>query len=644
MNFLERGHTLAVILGAQDWPLAKLNGGRQFYNSAMEMKVYVESQLGIDHDDVHDLFDSELTASAQLASIGDFLTRRISLHSSLKANISSLLLYYVGHGGFVENSNEFLVLVRQSDPRYETECVLARSIGQRLKLDAPLLRQMIILDCCFSGAVHREWQSLSAAEVAVRSADSELPSRGSAFLCSSAEDFISMAPKGAHCTMFTGSLLSALKAGDPDLKVGISARLARDLSWKAMQRDFGKKAIRPVVFGLDRGYGDLSEVPAFPNTPWRRDASDEAAVKQPPSQVDHTDRRRFIGVGLGVLAAATGIVAYESFGPGAGPVSGWKVQVESPPGSIRGIFFLDERSGYAVSDQGELLATTNGGAIWKLAWTVEHAVQLVPALNGVSFVTQETGFVVSSDGRVLRTKNGGANWIPVYTDPKGRFLRALQFIDERHGWAVGGNGLILSTFDGGDYWTIQWEGPLASPSNRTWIPEDAEMRKKREESSFFQDVHFVDRLNGFAVGAIGIFSTVDGGKNWNSQDTTFSGTTGPSFTSVFFLDAKNGFVIDGFGGIAFSENGGLTWGYVRKPGDPANLRRIRFADSNNGWIVGDEGVILSTRDRGLNWALQSVPTETGDLASIFFLNSQVGWTAGRKILATRTGGMQRLRF
>src|SRR5690349_12283050 len=37
------------------------------------------------------------------------------------------------------------------------------------------------------------------------------------------------------------------------------------LAWDFMRRQYGEQAIRPVVWGRDLGYGDLTDKPAFPN-------------------------------------------------------------------------------------------------------------------------------------------------------------------------------------------------------------------------------------------------------------------------------------------------------------------------------------------------------------------------------------------
>jgi hypothetical protein len=281
MKLLERGRTAAVLLGAQSWPHAGLKGGASFYRSAQGIKSYLLSStgLGLKGEDILDLFDSEKSASEQLKAIGNFLAKRMLCSDAHKKSLTDIFIYYVGHGSFVENTNEFLMLVKNSDPNFDTECILARSLARRLRVDAPLLRQIVVLDCCFSGAAHRVWQNNSASEAAARNAASDMPGTGSVFLCSSAEELVSMAPENAETTMFTGALLDALETGIAQFQGDLTVRQARDLAWDAMRRRYHSKAVRPIVFALDRGDGDLSDKPAFPNASRETHNDSETAGK-----------------------------------------------------------------------------------------------------------------------------------------------------------------------------------------------------------------------------------------------------------------------------------------------------------------------------------------------------------------------------
>jgi photosystem II stability/assembly factor-like uncharacterized protein len=172
------------------------------------------------------------------------------------------------------------------------------------------------------------------------------------------------------------------------------------------------------------------------------------------------------------------------------------------------------------------------------------------------------------------------------------------------------------------------------------------------------DVFFVDPLIGWAVGAQGtILRTVNGGQDWQSlgqpaveeassemglrekiramQQGTRTQHTGVAdgsaeqldpyrcrFESVFFIDAKNGWVAGGYqvphmnhsrGILLRTNDGGLSWRRVQSTLIP-RIRRIHFSDQAHGWAAGDRGnlfpgSIFYTADGGETWSNQALQRE-----------------------------------
>jgi hypothetical protein len=273
--------TAAVVLGASAWPRARgLNGGNSFVNSAREIKAYLQEPkhgLGLPEEAIFWLFDSNLPGPSQIDEIGSFLQKRERdarmLHGS--SGLCDTFIYYVGHGSFPEASNQFFMLARTSDPdQWDTSCILASALARRVRSVLPFARQIVILDCCFSGAAIRDWQAVAGSQGVMMRASIEdsVPSTGAVLICSSASEMVSMAPAGASLTMFTDGLLTGLRKGNPALGRVLNARDAGDLAWSSMQTRWKGRAIRPVVVPVDRGHGDISRIgaflnPAFPDFP-----------------------------------------------------------------------------------------------------------------------------------------------------------------------------------------------------------------------------------------------------------------------------------------------------------------------------------------------------------------------------------------
>jgi len=101
---------------------------------------------------------------------------------------------------------------------------------------------------------------------------------------------------------------------------------------------------------------------------------------------------------------------------------------------------------------------------------------------------------------------------------------------------------------------------------------------------------------------------------------------GRSLHAVFFLDAKQGWVVGEKGLCLTTQDGGATW-KVLDTGSGATLRFVRFKDDKNGWICGDSdpnapktgghvvlnrplkaGTLLATTDSGKTWQTHWLPT------------------------------------
>jgi len=165
----------------------------------------------------------------------------------------------------------------------------------------------------------------------------------------------------------------------------------------------------------------------------------------------------------------------------------------------------------------------------------------------VQFVSASQGWVVGSD-RILHTANGGQRWtVQVRTSPSAR-LGALDFIDARHGWVAGANELLATT-DGGAHWRAL---PEPCPVVRT--------------------VHFVNRLDGFAVA---------GGSMPSPVQPPYA--AGPQSGGVLLR----------------TTDGGMHWQRLPAPPD---VQTACFSNPVRGW-VGARGNVYGTVNGGQDWAL-----------------------------------------
>jgi photosystem II stability/assembly factor-like uncharacterized protein len=133
-----------------------------------------------------------------------------------------------------------------------------------------------------------------------------------------------------------------------------------------------------------------------------------------------------------------------------------------------------------------------------------------------------------------------------------------------------------------------------------------------------RDVFFVDAKEGWVVGSGGIIlHTSDGGGTWSPQNSATSGT----LSGVFFIDADTGWAVGNAGTILRTTDGGDTW-TVQQSHTAADLTDVFFFNGFLGWAVGD-GVFLMTIDRGDNWQLQTKSDTV--IYAVSFTSSRNGW-------------------
>lgn len=106
-----------------------------------------------------------------------------------------------------------------------------------------------------------------------------------------------------------------------------------------------------------------------------------------------------------------------------------------------------------------------------------------------------------------------------------------------------------------------------------------------------------------AVGDYGLIIVSDDGKAFHQAKVP----TRAPLTSVFFLDAKQGWAAGHDGTILATADGGETWLVQRETrGKDQVLMSIWFENAKHGLAVGQFGLALETRDGGKTWQERSL--------------------------------------
>ena len=110
------------------------------------------------------------------------------------------------------------------------------------------------------------------------------------------------------------------------------------------------------------------------------------------------------------------------------------------------IFFLDLSNGWAITQNGAIAKTEDGGNTWK-----QNVAENVN-FTDLFFVNKLTGWGIT-DNRIFCTKNGGVTWQIQFTliDASPYDFNKIIFVDKNNGW-VASQEKILQTTDGGKTW------------------------------------------------------------------------------------------------------------------------------------------------------------------------------------------------
>ena len=139
-------------------------------------------------------------------------------------------------------------------------------------------------------------------------------------------------------------------------------------------------------------------------------------------------------------------------GAGAAPASPKIQPAEATPAATRAMILSSARAGkriVAVGNHGIVLLSDTDGADFRQA----KSVPVRSTLTSVFFVDEKTGWAVGQSGVVLRTDDAGESWTLQRHDTSvDQPLFSVWFRDRQHGYAVGLWSLLIATVDGGKTW------------------------------------------------------------------------------------------------------------------------------------------------------------------------------------------------
>ena len=250
----------AVILGSDRFPyLPPVFSKAAFRNSATELSLYLESKngLGIGQNGVLNLFGFDGSVEEHDTQITNFLSKC--------EDDDTVILLYIGHGGFLKDRDYFLTLHNTKAGREHVTAIRMRDIAATFMSIAMGKKVIVILDCCFSGSAIDHWQALDLNE-AIKNKTFELfPVSGTALLVAASRNDPAITPDGAKYTMFSEALITTLTMGVSGKSQFLTLRDIGDHTAMLIKQKYGIEGVLPEVHSPRQVNEDIASIELFPN-------------------------------------------------------------------------------------------------------------------------------------------------------------------------------------------------------------------------------------------------------------------------------------------------------------------------------------------------------------------------------------------
>jgi putative nucleotidyltransferase with HDIG domain len=265
MSAATKNRRTAVILGAARFKKTPSLDRASFSSSAQDFVSYLLDKhlFALPEPALLNLFDSHLPPGDQLEQICDFLD---AFRGGADDEGGDIILYYVGHGGFVGMNKEYFLAVATTKDGFEgSTAIRIGDLSSALRDHAGKARKYLILDCCFAASAFAEFQDSGLSAVISSQTLEPLPPKGTALLCSSGSRQVSLSPSSESHTLFSGALMAVLRIGE---RSGLKAFSLDDVGRRVkdlLRSRCPQEWIRPEVHSPDMREGNVAHIPIFPN-------------------------------------------------------------------------------------------------------------------------------------------------------------------------------------------------------------------------------------------------------------------------------------------------------------------------------------------------------------------------------------------
>lgn len=319
--------------------------------------------------------------------------------------------------------------------------------------------------------------------------------------------------------------------------------------------------------------------------------------------------------------------------------SNWQTIFTGQTNMLRGVFFINTNTGFAVGE-GVIVKTTNSGNNWTISNSRFN-------LKSVFFIDVQTGFAIgksNDSGFVLKTTNSGSTWTSQYLSflSAGYEYQRVLFVNTTTGYIMNQSANWYKTTNAGLFWVLN--NPLAGYNIRdvgktstlfyavgrnTGSVLKPAYWTSNDEINFSSAIICNECSNGDYGQRLRIFDTVSylvTGSSLESPSNLYRKTSshpnwqsigGGNYLQTFFVNENYGFYCSYGVPNSFARatsNGGVSWVYDTL--FAIGSRDIFFCNSTVGFVVGDNGLIGKTINGGGTIGVEVISTNVPDKFSL----------------------------
>ena len=306
---------------------------------------------------------------------------------------------------------------------------------------------------------------------------------------------------------------------------------------------------------------------------------------------------------------------------------GSEVRPDRDDADLHAISQVGSRVAWAVGDRGAAWTTRDAGRTWS---AIPLPGQV--ACRSVCFLTDRVGWIAGMDERpgrtggvLLATRDGGAMWKMISTPIRN--VHHVRFFDLQHGMIVGqGNGRnpsgVVETRDGGNSWSPfpgawfgDWRAAAFSPDGHGVVAGGSLRTGTVSEAAVLHDDASLSTRKAWWGAAIGgqrsawlvgdaaaVLFRPSNRSSWRTPETPLP--VGLAATTTFRAVAAAGQRAWACGSpgstVWHTPDGGVNW-ERQATGQTLPLYAISVNSGGHGMAVGALGVILRTDDAGRHW-------------------------------------------